>query len=157
MTMQDTDDKWYFTGKPCKNGHIDFRLKSNRSCKTCAYEKRSNYEKSEKYTKWKKENKARVQSDYMKRNKGSVNARTRAYQAAKIDRTPSWLTEFDKLKTKCFYQLAAMYSKENDTMYHVDHIIPLQGKKVCGLHVPWNLQVLSASANVKKSNKLLEI
>jgi hypothetical protein len=116
------DAKWYFTGKPCKNGHIDFRLKSNRACKTCAYERREKYENSPQYTEWKKQNKKGVASRWQKNNKGAVNAITRKRQAALLKRTPSWLSSFDLLKMKCLYQVAAMRSVESGQQWHVDHL-----------------------------------
>jgi hypothetical protein len=73
-------------------------------------------------------------------------------RAAKIQRTPAWLTEFDKLKIKCLYQLAAMRNRESDRKWHVDHIIPLQGEFVSGLHVPDNLRVILAIDNLRKNN-----
>lgn len=150
---QDIDDKWYFTGKPCKEGHVSFRLKSNRQCKECSYKKRQKYETSEKYIEWKKNNKKKVASAWQKRNKGSVNANTRKYQAAKLQRTPKWLTDFDLLKMKSLYQLAVMRSTESEQEWHVDHIVPLQGESVSGLHVPWNLRVVPASENLRKNNR----
>jgi len=153
MTSADTDSKWYFTGRPCKNGHIAPRLKSNRCCKECAYEKRNVYETSEAYVAWKAKNKKKVATNWQKRNKGTVNANTRKYQASKLQRTPSWLSEFDILKMKCLYQVAAMRSSESGEEWHVDHIVPLQGKTVSGLHVPWNLRVVSRFENRSKGNK----
>jgi hypothetical protein len=75
-----------------------------------------------------------------------------ARKSAKLQRTPAWLTEFDKLKIKCLYQLAAMRTRESGYDWHVDHIIPLQGANVCGLHVPGNLRVIPALDNMRKSN-----
>lgn len=75
-----------------------------------------------------------------------------ARKSAKLKRTPNWLTEFDLLKIKCLYQLAAMRSRESGQTWHVDHIIPLQGEFVSGLHVPNNLQVIPAIENMRKSN-----
>ena len=51
------------------------------------------------------------------------------------------------------YQLAAMYTRENNEPWHVDHVIPLQGEFVSGLHVPRNLRVLRGLDNIKKKNK----
>jgi hypothetical protein len=85
-------------------------------------------------------------------NKGHVNAYNVTRHAAKLQRTPVWLSEFDKLKIQCLYQLAAMRNAESGYAWHVDHIIPLQGKKVSGLHVPDNLRVIPAVDNNRKYN-----
>lgn len=65
------------------------------------------------------------------------------YSNAKINRTPKW-ADMDKIK--------AIYDKCPEG-YHVDHVIPLQGELVSGLHVENNLQYLTASENASKKNK----
>lgn len=67
--------------------------------------------------------------------------------------TPPWLTK------QHFAEIEVIYSHARDCQvvtgegYHVDHIVPLKGKDVCGLHVPWNLQVLPAVVNIRKNNR----
>ena len=90
---------------------------------------------------------------YRQANKGAINARVAARKERIKLRTPLWLTPFDKLKIKCYYQIAAMLTRENKEPWHVDHIIPLQGKLVSGLHVPYNLQVMRGSDNISKKNR----
>ena len=90
---------------------------------------------------------------WVQANKGHVNAYNVKRHAAKLQRTPTWLTEFDLLKIKCLYQLAAMRNRESDQKWHVDHIIPLQGEFVSGLHVPSNLRVIPAVENNRKYNR----
>ena len=78
------------------------------------------------------------------------------YRAAKLQRTPKWLTPEDYKKIQIFYDEAARLTQETGTEYHVDHIIPLQGENVSGLHVPENLQVLigpGPDGNCSKNNK----
>ena len=89
---------------------------------------------------------------WRKNNLGLVLANCAKRRAAKLKRTPAWLTSFDRLKMKCYYQVAAMRSRESGEHWHVDHIIPLQGKNVCGLHVPSNLQIIPAIENMRKNN-----
>ena len=91
--------------------------------------------------------------EYRQRTKPLQASYTRKRQAAKMNRTPAWLTDFDKLKIKCIYSIAAMLTRENKEEWTVDHIIPLQGKLVSGLHVPSNLQVMRGSENYAKINK----
>lgn len=62
--------------------------------------------------------------------------------------TPHWLTKGH------WTEIIGWYDEAHITGMHVDHIVPLRGKTVCGLHVPWNLQLLSPIDNLSKGNKL---
>jgi hypothetical protein len=74
-------------------------------------------------------------------------------RAIKMQRTPSWLTEDDHWMMKQTYEFAALRTKMFGFKWHVDHIVPLQGAFVSGLHVPWNLQEIPAVENIAKHNK----
>ena len=83
-----------------------------------------------------------------------LNAATAKRRAKKLHATPSWLTNQDLEHIKFFYSLAKDMESLTGAKYHVDHIVPLQGRNVSGLHVPWNLQVITATNNLSKSNKV---
>ena len=80
------------------------------------------------------------------------NASYAKRRAAKINRTPKWLTERDYKVIKAFYSIAQMLSRVNNEEWHVDHSIPLQGKLVSGLHVPLNLRLMRGIENETKRN-----
>lgn len=114
-----------------------------------------------KASEWAKNNKDKLKEYARKSIKIPKNRAVRTAleikrQAAKKLRCPSWLTEDQHDQIKEFYLLAAKLTDETGTRYEVDHIVPLQGKEVSGLHVPWNLQVITKEENMKKRNKLLE-
>lgn len=74
-------------------------------------------------------------------------------RALKLNRTPKWLTSQQKAEIKEWYNAARTLSRECGRPFHVDHIVPIKGKNVSGLHVPWNLQILPAEENLKKGNR----
>lgn len=76
-------------------------------------------------------------------------------RALKLKATPPWLTKEQLSQIEAIYWLARLQYELTDEKYHVDHIVPLKGKTVCGLHVPWNLQVLPAKENISKGNKIV--
>jgi hypothetical protein len=92
-------------------------------------------------------------SSYQKVNRGKKNAIEAKRHASKLERTPKWLTKEQKAEIEQFYWLARDLYVSTGELYNVDHIVPLQGENVCGLHVPWNLQVLPSDVNIAKGNR----
>ena len=109
--------------------------------------------------------------EYYEKNSVKIKARRRNYDQAypeksaaktakrrgrKLNATPHWLIPEQLEEINDFYEITKAFRLYTGVDYCVDHIIPLQGKTVCGLHVPWNLQVLTESDNARKSNKFEE-
>jgi hypothetical protein len=169
----------YFTGKPCSRGHIAFR-KPKGTCVECMRENWTQ-ENAKRSLKPKSEASRAAGRRYYERNKSAVidRAQTRTTEAKQHYRrkhkernpdlyrelvnvrrrrfrqaTPTWLTAEDKMEIRLKYRLAIELTRATGTRYAVDHIIPLQGDEVSGLHVPWNLQAIPQETNLKKSNRL---
>ena len=180
-----TGAKYYFTGEPCKHGHIAPR-KTKGACVEClqaewrqAAETRAEYFKE--YNKredvkdskhaWYQENREQVinaaatrpaavlreyRNEWKANNKTQVRADTKARRRKHRDATPLWLTRKQKSEIRQIYQIAITMTQTTGEQYVVDHIVPLRGESVCGLHVPWNLRVITQDENLKKSNKLVD-
>lgn len=194
---RDAGEKHYFTGKPCKRGHISLRQTSGMACMECKREQQAQRmqdpelraKQISRTTEWTKRKRAES-SEFKKKDNAyrkewtrkkmqdpqyaaktleqnrMAAARRRAnnptqnrfkaasYKASRINRSPPWLTREHRNEMRSFY---AIRDWLNATMfgikYEVDHIVPLRGKSVSGLHVPWNLRVIRASENARKGNK----
>jgi hypothetical protein len=120
------------------------------------YQRRWADENSDSNRKWLEANRDRSRenaSRYAATNRGRRNANQAARDAAKIKATPSWLTKEQKAKMVDFYEQARLCTELTGVLHHVDHIEPLRGEERCGLHVPWNLQILTAAENTTKYNR----
>jgi 5-methylcytosine-specific restriction endonuclease McrA len=83
----------------------------------------------------------------------SRTARARRKRTEAIDlATPVWLTPKQKAEIQYLYDEARKLSLSG-TKYEVDHIVPLHGEVVCGLHVPWNMRVVSKEENNRRGNR----
>lgn len=91
--------------------------------------------------------------EYRKRAAANIAYLNACRKKVVKQRTPKWLTAHDKLRMKCMYSIAAMLTRQNEEPWHVDHVVPLQGDLVSGLHVPSNLQVMRGVENIAKKNK----
>lgn len=87
---------------------------------------------------------------WTKNNKGSVNAKKAARRSAQYSATPSWA---DKEAIKRIYIVSQFLTDKIGEPHHVDHIVPLRGENICGLHVEYNLDVIPAKDNLIKGNR----
>lgn len=164
----------YFTGKPCKYGHIAERFLSTRTCLECHrlravknYHKDPDAAKRKIYA-WRSKNPDKstdLQRRYFERNNDAVRARDRlryskdpakvkalvaARDAEKLLATPVWA---DIEKIMSVYAEAERLTQETGILHHVDHIVPLRSPFVCGLHVHHNLRAIPAHDNLSKGNR----
>lgn len=131
-------------------------------CKSCRSKimaelyqrKKGKYSKVRK--EWYQSNTDNWKKYYYNQPKEKTREKSAKRRAAKLLATPSWLSEDDLKRISIVYGLAGFKSFVTGTPHEVDHIVPLQGKNVCGLHVPWNLQILTKTENARKFNKLEE-
>ena len=176
-----TGAKFYFTGEPCVRGHVALR-KTKGVCVECLKEDwaidnerrkekpktaaaiaagRRYYEKNREAVIARAaarpaEEKRRARSDYKDRNVDVVRADTSVRKRRHREATPKWLTKEERLQMRELYVQAQKLTAVTGERYVVDHIVPLRGESVCGLHVPWNLRVITQDENLKKSNKLVD-
>jgi hypothetical protein len=96
-----------------------------------------------------------VANKYARNNPAKIRAGKLRYLYALKIATPKWLTKAHWNEMNGLYKEARERTEKAGIEMHVDHIIPICGKKVSGLHVPWNLQIIPASANISKSNDIV--
>jgi hypothetical protein len=167
--------RFYFTGRPCLQGHLDIRYTSSKECRTCRLCK--NTKLKERQQAWAQTNKERIsrlgkQRYYANHQAELERARAKWIKnpAAVKERNLRWITRHPKYwnhaaaKRRAALRQAIPPWANLDAIkafyaacppgYHVDHIHPLQGRTVCGLHVLENLQYLTAQENLRKFNRL---
>lgn len=172
--------KYYYTGLACSRGHVALR-ETKGSCVECRKEDWS-ADNEKRKLKPKSEAAKEAGRRYYEKNKDVVKARAETRPNAKKqayrnvhkknnpelykalasvrkrrhrNATPKWITAEQKLAIRSLYLNAQTLTKITGERYVVDHIVPLISDVVCGLHVPWNLRVITQEENLKKSNKLL--
>lgn len=134
--------------------HKEWRIKNKDKIQDYKIKNKEHVAKTKRA--WRQTNAEKVQNDYKEWRKNNPD-KTRTYdamrRAARMQRTPCWLTEDDKVLIERKYTLAQKKTENTGEKWVVDHILPLRGELVSGLHVPANLRVIKHTTNARKSNK----
>ena len=107
---------------------------------------------SERTKAWRLSNSERAAESVRKwnaENPDKVNAHSARRRATKLQATPAWADDFVLSEA---YELAQLRTRATGVIHHVDHIVPLKSKNVCGLHCEFNLRVIPGKENQMKSN-----
>lgn len=165
--------KRYFTGEKCANGGLAERRVSDRHCvcQQCSSSKterrrpakkvyhRKNRARLVKITlRWIKENPERAAEQrkrWREENPDKVVASHALRRASKMMATPPWYGELDEFAMRELASLCRDREKATGITWQVDHMIPLQARKACGLHTALNLQVIPKTMNLGKLNKMV--
>lgn len=102
-----------------------------------------------------KEKRAAALKRYAEKNREKMRAKGMRYYASQTKQTPPWMNKAYDAEIEGLYlfcQIFNRYRQNKEDKFQVDHIAPIRGKEVSGLHVPWNLEVITSKQNVKKSN-----
>lgn len=176
--------KFYFTGKPCKNGGIGLRRVDNTNC-CCDYCKAKKYNRERALVERNKGDTAKYMEEWRERNREKISRTQRRYRdnaSEKLKKrcieyyyanrdkyriekakrraktalcVPAWFSEFDEFALSEARVLASLRTIETGISWHVDHMVPLQSRTACGLHCAGNIQVIPAAMNLEKRNKML--
>jgi len=135
----------------------------SRSCRQCAKSRLKDYYYRNKekrnlitlanYYKNHEENK-RKSREYYYENKDAAFKNCARRRTAKLKAIPPWVNTAHEDRIKSIYRACINTTKKTGKKHHVDHIVPLQGNTVCGLHVWWNLRIVPADQNLSKGNRV---
>jgi hypothetical protein len=153
-------EQFYISGKPCSRGHTGPRYVANQTCLECSKEqqrqadlkRRARRDSDAVFAKYRRAQRAASNRASNKLNRGRKAAEWAAWYADRLQRTPPWA---DLKAIKTIYDESHRVTKATGLEHHVDHIIPMRGKLVSGLHVAENLRVLPGPENLAKGSKFM--
>ena len=137
----------------CKSCQLAAKIIRRQSGNTSEKERERSRKRSQEYRKQNPEKTKETIRKWKAENAGRIVYLNTRRKRDVFTATPKWLSAEEKQKMAAFYVEAKRLEKETNQKFHVDHIVPIKGKNVSGLHVPWNLQTLLAKENMQKSNK----